>query len=160
MDAAVAVPSPAVDQNYGNEQLNKDVTVTVPDTPDSELSHTSRSANTPAAGETTHAAHGTAEVGGTTGNTDDPNNEDATIDTNTTPGDRGAYVDRDGRAWFGAELAAAARPFPSENPTLRNFTNHNDKDFTRASTWTGRFPSIMIMTMITLIPTRIPSFQL
>ena len=92
---------------------------------DSNLSHTSRSANTPVAGETTPVAHGTAEFGETTGNMDNPTNKDPTIDANTTLGDGRARVDRDVRAWFGVELAAAAPPFPSKKPTLRTFANHN-----------------------------------
>ena len=114
MNAAMTVSVPALPQNDGNKQLNTDVTVTVTNTADSELSQTSRSANTPVAGETTPVAHGTAEVGGTTGNVDNPTDEDPTIDANITLGDGRAHVDRDGRAWFGVELAAAARPFPSK----------------------------------------------
>ena len=125
MNAAVTVSLPALPQNDGEEQLNTDVTVTVTNTADSKLLHTSRSANTPVAGETTPVAHGSAKVGGTTGNVDNPTNEDPTIDANTTLGDGRAHVDRDGQAWFGVELAAAARPFPSKKPTVRTFANHN-----------------------------------
>ena len=125
MNAAVTVLLPALPQNDGDKQLNTDITVTVTNTADRKLSHTSRSANTPVAGETTPVAHGTAEFGGTTGNMDNPTNKDPTIDANTTLGDGRARVDRDGRAWFGVELAAAAPPFPSKKPTLRTFANHN-----------------------------------
>ena len=114
MDTVVTVPLPELAQNNGDKQLNTDVTVTRTNTTDSELSHTSRSANTPAAGESTPAAHGTAEVGGTTGNVDNPTDEDPTIDANTTLGDGRARIDCDGRAWFDVELAAAARSFPSK----------------------------------------------
>ena len=116
---------PALPQNDGNEQLITDVTVMVTNTVDIELSHTSRSANTPIAGETTSVAHGTAEMGGTTGNVDNTTNEDPTIHANTTLGDGRACIDCDGRAWFDVELAAAACPFPSKKPTLRTFANHN-----------------------------------
>ena len=125
MNAAMTVSLPALAQNDGNEQLNTDVTVTVTNTANSQLSHTSRSANTPVARKTTPAAHGTAEVGGTTGNVDNPTNKDPTIDANTTLRDGRARIDCDGRAWFDVELAAAARPFPSKKNSSRTFSNHN-----------------------------------
>ena len=95
MDAVVTVPLPPLAQNDGNKQLNTDVTVTVTNTTDSELTHTSHSANTAAAGETTPVAHGTAEVGGTTGNPDDSNNEEGSLDANITLGEGSAGVEPD-----------------------------------------------------------------
>ena len=41
MDAVVTVLLPPLAQNDGDEQLNTDVTVTVTNTADSELTHTS-----------------------------------------------------------------------------------------------------------------------
>ena len=140
MDAVVTVPLPPLAQNDGDEQLNTDVTVTVTNTADSELTHTSRSANTAAAGETTPVAHGTAEVGGTTGNPDDSDDEEVSVDANITLGEGSAGVDPDGPAWFGAELAAAARPFPSEKPTSRTYTTHNDEEFDEGFDSDGELP--------------------
>ena len=113
----MTVPLPPLAQNDGDEQLNTDVTVTVTNAADSELTHASRSANTATAAETTPVAHGTAEVGGTAGNPDDSDDEEASLNANITLGEGSAGVDPHGPAWFVAELSAAARPFPSENPT-------------------------------------------